>query len=243
MLSVSIADATLASPQLINSYGTVIFEDCFNRRRDACFPATKLCARQKSSGESVSIADATLASPQPALHLHAPLANGRVSIADATLASPQRQVGRGNRREDSCFNRRRDACFPATAMTWPPSVPMTSFNRRRDACFPATSQISGHGKREENVSIADATLASPQRTAWATAEQRRDTGFQSQTRRLLPRNMLTKSCAISSCAFQSQTRRLLPRNIIILPFWPLLHEFQSQTRRLLPRNAGPIKLA
>src|SRR5579875_3714069 len=85
-----------------------------------------------------------------------------VSIADATLASPQLSSATPTGGSTVSFNRRRDACFPATRRRASFELPTQGFNRRRDACFPAT---------------------------WEN-----DTGgalyirFQSQTRRLLPRN-------------------------------------------------------
>src|SRR5579884_3268690 len=86
---VSIADATLASPQ------RHFFQ--FLRLPD-----------------DVSIADATLASPQPFLPCYFIQISNSVSIADATLASPQRHNTGHELRELVGFNRRRDACFPAT---------------------------------------------------------------------------------------------------------------------------------
>ncbi len=61
------------------------------------------------------------------------------------------------------FNRRRDACFTATpGRDDRGGVCSIRFNRRRDACFPATPSA---------------------RPCWRCPD-----GFQSQTRRLLPRN-------------------------------------------------------
>src|SRR5579885_1353484 len=137
---------------------------CFNRRRDACFPATGVATRRPTAGWMfqsqtrrllprnytiqyvggkiifVSIADATLASPQQIV----PLALRhvvRVSIADATLASPQRNG------KTSTYS----------------------------SCW---------------VSIADATLASPQQSFTAGSKIQHNE-FQSQTRRLLPRNVFS----------------------------------------------------
>ncbi len=65
-----------------------------------------------------------------------------------------------------------------------------------------------------------------------------DVAFQSQTRRLLPRNLKYVMSELSAIGqFQSQTRRLLPRNRAS-PAQDSIPEkkFQSQTRRLLPRN-------
>src|SRR5579875_1297342 len=63
----------------------------FNRRRDACFPATSLFSTPPKNAACVSIADATLASPQLASE-ECFRTIPQVSIADATLASPQRQT-------------------------------------------------------------------------------------------------------------------------------------------------------
>ncbi len=60
------------------------------------------------------------------------------------------------------------------------------------------------------VSIADATLASPQQRDDAGDIKRGE--FQSQTRRLLPRNARKGGDCYGYLWFQSQTRRLLPRN-------------------------------
>src|SRR5579885_940435 len=62
------------------------------------------------------------------------------------------------------------------------------------------------------VSIADATIASPQPLQCAAGRFDMPL-FQSQTRRLLPRNsFILESPSGSFLGFQSQTRRLLPRN-------------------------------
>src|SRR5579884_2905275 len=87
----------------------------------------------------------------------------------------------------SCFNRRRDACFPATFHLLYPLILIGGFNRRRDACFPATKMAQVEGILHAAVSIADATLASPQLTSGGII-QTYGVKFQSQTRRLLPRN-------------------------------------------------------
>src|SRR5579875_1521798 len=114
---------------------------------------------------------------------------------------------------------------------------------------------------EDKVSIADATLASPQpiQTLFDTfllnmfqsqtrrllprnktallKEAEAVAAFQSQTRRLLPRNKRSSAAQKRhGILFQSQTRRLLPRNHINPDSRMLTSEFQSQTRRLLPRN-------
>ncbi len=66
------------------------------------------------------------------------------------------------------FNRRRDACFPATCHLSCTLRRIHGFNRRRDACFPATPEVGAMRHRGE----------------WE---------FQSQTRRLLPRNLSSSS--------------------------------------------------
>src|SRR5579885_1912974 len=110
----------------------------FNRRRDACFLATLICAAEKDI-------------------------MSKVSIADSTLASSQRTNNFSKRAWYCCFNRRRDACFLATV----------------GALY--TRMLGGE--------------------------------FQSQTRRLLPRNTTFPTRAAYRQRFQSQTRRLLPRNL------------------------------
>src|SRR5579884_1303744 len=124
----------------------VILAFCFNRRRDACFPAT--WEALAVSMESVSCFNRRRDACFPATQAHRMPDQGLlVSIADATLASPQRKLISNLRGRYPCFNRRRDACFPAT-------------DRRRS---PVSSSI---------VSIADATLASPQqREAVARSQQ------------------------------------------------------------------------
>src|SRR5579883_945447 len=89
------------------------------------------------------------------------------------------------------------------------------------------------------VSIADATLASsqPRGQGWRRVRQG---PFQSQTRRLLPRNGLV--AVTLPCYLYSFNRR---RDACFLATaTPLEMErgfvgFQSQTRRLLPRNSRP----
>src|SRR5579875_22140 len=262
VFNVSIADATLASPQLPEAPSMSKAFVCFNRRRDACFPATRVGYRvpfrvsqgfnrrrdacfpatrwvrsQRCRYYHVSIADATLASPQRhSLHTH-PASGFRVSIADATLASPQldtvTQEGRiipvsFNRRRDACFpatyededtytitgvgfNRRRDACFPARMVYALQMCLQGSFNRRRDACFPATPLALRWWPSLLIVSIADATLASPQRQAGFTFiaafmgfNRRRDACFPATWKKMALLQIVV--------LFQSQTRRLLPRN-------------------------------
>ncbi len=231
---VSIADATLASPQQIEFVADT-YRSC-----------------------GVSIADATLASPQPDVVSFCDLFSG-VSIADATLASPQHR----NPRPMHCtysFNRRRDACFPATRRAWRRRCSSPTFQSQTRRLLPRNFHRECGKLRGGGVSIADATLASPQhqdqernRKQTNSFNRRRDAcfpatpdipdhldcldEFQSQTRRLLPRNDALISLVGFTGLFQSQTRRLLPRNhmpAFTRVFFP--DRFQSQTRRLLPRN-------
>src|SRR5579883_1221419 len=133
----------------------------FNRRRDACLPATRDAMQYASNPFRVSIADATLASPQ---------------LPDDVVYTVS-FLG---------FNRRRDACLPATTPCHRVGSGPCRFNRRRDACLPATDDpkeraMSSHRFQSQTrrlpprnrpcrrppgrlagVSIADATLASPQ---------------------------------------------------------------------------------
>src|SRR5579885_1224135 len=93
---------------------------------------------------------------------------------------------------------------------------MTCFNRRRDACFLATEQSTFLLPVRARVSIADATLASSQHSLpvpvhfeMESFNRRRDACFLATIqfyRERLPSGM-----------FQSQTRRLLPRNFITFP--------------------------
>src|SRR5579884_249207 len=142
---VSIADATLASPQPGGLSVSGALRD-------------------------VSIADATLASPQPCGNPHG-TGSRLVSIADATLASPQLSKNWSENPLTRCFNRRRDTCFPATwcqIICWLCSSRVSiadatlaspqlqadrqhcslvdRFNRRRDACFPATTSCLRPGR-------------------------------------------------------------------------------------------------
>ncbi len=189
----------------------------FNRRRDACFLATKLATMPPCCMVWVSIADATLASSQPD--------GQRRDIED---------IERFNRRRDACFlatpphaevvrwlfsfNRRRDACFLATTGAALGLTDIGSFNRRRDACFLATANLLKY--------VAPVLIK-----------------FQSQTRRLLPRNEYREAIYRQHVPeFQSQTRRLLPRNWTGGQGRVWYNTFQSQTRRLLPRNFRPDRL-
>src|SRR5579884_2821006 len=135
---------------------------CFNRRRDACFPATQVAAElqmqlptfqsqtrrllprnetpacRAASLTDVSIADATLASPQ--LHLLATSqASSMVSIADATLASPQQKLMQAYRGRSDVSIADATLASPQPAGRQHLSACKRRFNRRRDACFPATA--------------------------------------------------------------------------------------------------------
>ncbi len=150
---------------------------------------------------------------------------------------PRNQEGLERATVARSFNRRRDACFLATPMRYAGAHRVRGFNRRRDACFLAT-------------------LISPGGTPVYSL-------FQSQTRRLLPRNLedyvrharemrrfnrRRDACFLATRGrrwkretfptFQSQTRRLLPRNVLSPPLESGYKAFQSQTRRLLPRNSS-----
>src|SRR5579883_3273887 len=110
---------------------------CFNRRRDACLPAT-FQTTHISNVSQVSFnrrRDACLPATWTIPPYAAPLSV--VSIPAATLASPQ----------------------PYDRLHGLPDL--GRFNRRRDACLPATQSRLARGCWHK-VSIADATLASPQ---------------------------------------------------------------------------------
>src|SRR5579885_324247 len=136
----------------------------FQSQTRRLLPRNIRCVRDAKRLPEVSIADATLASPQPGgLSVSGALRD--VSIADATLASPQPCWMSGLASLTQSFNRRRDACFPATMRQPARNRVSACFNRRRDACFPATLK-----------KLVGKPL---------------DKMFQSQTRRLLPRNVVS----------------------------------------------------
>ncbi len=141
----------------------------------------------------------------------------------------------GSEGGEARFNRRRDACFLATQAVQSSSpLVQRCFNRRRDACFLATCRGSGQDEHKTGFNRRrDACFLAtfPEYSSW-----REESAFQSQTRRLLPRNR--RGAILSTpCQFQSQTRRLLPRNKTFRDLEQVMtHLFQSQTRRLLPRN-------
>src|SRR5579884_2250471 len=91
------------------------------------------------------------------------------------------------------------------------NTPPVSFNRRRDACFPATS--------------GGCTSASQY------------AGFQSQTRRLLPRNVVLGHVARQHIrGFNRRRDACFPATSTSQRKETAYLSFQSQTRRLLPRN-------
>src|SRR5579885_170341 len=157
----------------------------FNRRRDACFLATKMkycthCGTQLFQSQTRRLLPRNAYGPNAARRETGFnrrrdacfLATGinslygktvQVSIADATLASSQHTKLAAKTLANFGFNRRRDACFLATPPSNPPHQPhQTRFNRRRDACFLATWVNASGDLVVHHVSIADATLASSQ---------------------------------------------------------------------------------
>src|SRR5579883_2135617 len=162
---VSIADATLASPQLTIGRFALVRKVCFNRRRDACFPATFPSLLSFSFFQ-------------------------HVSIADATLASPQRSPAGRAKGQHSCFNRRRDACFPATLLRFP-LLPFTSLVSIADATL-ASSQRGRKSIWQPGCSLFQSQTRRLLPRNRHSHGLRPCTGvsFQSQTRRLLPRNVV-----------------------------------------------------
>ncbi len=192
---VSIADATLASPQPFERPDQRGYLQSFNRRRDACFPATSL----------VLIAVAYYLGFQSQTRRLLPRNEARSWRRKSTGQSfnrrrdacfPATRQLSGAPRIALCFNRRRDACFPATLRRQSSSRNCGSFNRRRDACFPATDlgrlrrDESGHSfNRRRDACFPATKVCTPQ-------VQRGRAMFQSQTRRLLPRNYVGAGCAL-----------------------------------------------
>src|SRR5579875_1180625 len=86
------------------------------------------------------------------------------------------------------------------------------------------------------VSIADATLASPQQRS-STFGIAVIPGFNRRRDACFPATRAPLMTPIAAPMFQSQTRRLLPRNAGMMYSIQRAGEFQSQTRRLLPRNS------
>ncbi len=183
---VSIADATLASPQ---------------HHHPDIFPAHQYI---------VSIADATLASPQLILRVNQALRK-QVSIADATLASPQPVYLLSRSSQQKLFQSQTRRLLPRNLIGW----------------------LTSGGP--QTVSIADATLASPQRCAWSLKRDE-SSGFNRRRDACFPATDYLIVEWSDGTEFQSQTRRLLPRNQALHPSVVSVPRFQSQTRRLLPRN-------
>src|SRR5579875_1406034 len=86
---VSIADATLASPQH-QGYPLRYMLTMFQSQTRRLLPRNHAERFDYAGQLTVSIADATLASPQQGICSHPQNCLAKVSIADATLASPQR---------------------------------------------------------------------------------------------------------------------------------------------------------
>ncbi len=111
----------------------------FNRRRDACFPATSDGPRHRLSPEDFQSQTRRLLP--------------RNRVASGTVA-----------RTSTVFNRRRDACFPATALvSRNPLIVVACFQSQTRRLLPRNCGgcWSPCGTKDE-FSIADATLASPQ---------------------------------------------------------------------------------
>src|SRR5579875_30777 len=89
---VSIADATLASPQHERVCGAAGAGGKFQSQTRRLLPRNGILSNHRALRSGVSIADATLASPQRHVALGRRLREHMVSIADATLASPQRRA-------------------------------------------------------------------------------------------------------------------------------------------------------
>src|SRR5579884_3446357 len=136
----------------------------FNRRRDACFPATKSGSGCCATGRRCFNRRRDACFPATCMALDSPLPWSHVSIADATLASPQPESKEEPSPPQTLFQSQPRRLLPRNAELLVEELDcLTGFNRRRDACFPATGDIIAglHGRK--CVSIADATLASPQR--------------------------------------------------------------------------------
>src|SRR5579875_1908131 len=159
-----------------------------------------------------------------------------VSIADATLASPQRRSApRRYSAAGQCFNRRRDACFPATMWAQDVRCLNTEFQSQTRRLLPRNLGPLNRRSIPHRVSIADATLASPQRQPPNSRARSKRVSIADATLASPQHRAWCSMCNLTR-SFQSQTRRLLPRNIQNCPRSTAYLEFQSQTRRLLPRN-------
>src|SRR5579884_399360 len=161
----------------------------FNRRRDACFPATSggcTSASQYAGFQSQTRRLLPRNSRPFALSAYFLWFQSQTRrLLPRNRASAE---GGGNRLR---FNRRRDACFPATS-------------------FWVTSPVNIYG-----VSIADATLASPQHPQ-ASGKRLRIYRFNRRRDACFPATVLLPSQASEMSTFQSQTRRLLPRNLLFI---------------------------
>src|SRR5579884_4268271 len=181
----------------------------FNRRRDACFPATERVQRVAVTGY-VSIADATLASPQRRFGSRRP--STYTGFQSQTRRLLPRNIHKPAERDCVSIVSIADATLasPQPFCCRRRFLRCQRFNRRRDACFPATSS-----------SLKSSASSS---------------SFQSQTRRLLPRNLPRRNVDISSFCFNRRRDACFPATIH--PQLSRLYNnmFQSQTRRLLPRN-------
>ncbi|SRR5579885_538963 len=90
-------------------------------------------------------------------------------------------------RSQQSFNRRRDACFLATLSVLVDGLAVPCFNRRRDACFLATASQSMRERGQPCFNRRrDACFLA---TGFASESTSDAAVFQSQTRRLLPRNL------------------------------------------------------
>ncbi len=134
---VSIADATLASSQPKSCCKKSGMMFCFNRRRDACFLATL----------AVSVAGEA--------HRAFQSQTRRLLPRNLPSSGCMRSRGLG-------FNRRRDACFLATHRTCFPKPYAIWFQSQTRRLLPRNRRGLQHLYRLDEVSIADATLASSQ---------------------------------------------------------------------------------
>src|SRR5579884_1103784 len=133
----------------------------FNRRRDACFPATCFGvtvqhATNLFQSQTRRLLPRNVTTKPPHTHVH------KVSIADATHASPQRHGATLCCSNLSSFNRRRDACFPATSFLTHAMRKASLFQSQTRRLLPRNFPVKWRVRIYPCVSIADATLASPQ---------------------------------------------------------------------------------
>ncbi len=189
-----------------------IFVGSFNRRRDACFPATEKAeqmARQMLAGF-----------------------NRR---RDACFpATPRRSISQNLRLS---FNRRRDACFPATTRARLAQTTSDCFNRRRDACFPATAPVASI-----NVLIrlfqSQTRRLLPRNTGVILQGICATLGFNRRRDACFPATALAAhSSNFRISCFNRRRDACFPATSIQGKIDSMPDMFQSQTRRLLPRNA------